>query len=89
MPSTEEEWLEVEKGFSSTFPHALGAIDGKHVVMVAPAHGGSTYFNYKKTLSIVLLAVVNSQYQFIFADIRGQGRISDGGILQNSVLWDQ
>lgn len=88
MPSTEEEWLEVENGFKSNFPHALGAIDGKHVTMVAPTHSGSTYFNYKKTFSIVLLALVNSKYEFMFADVGGQGRISDGGILQNSVLWD-
>lgn len=50
---------------------------------------GSEYYNYKKSFSIVLLALVDSNYNFIFADIGGQGRISDGGILRNSLLWQK
>ncbi|XP_022186175.1 uncharacterized protein LOC111045159 [Nilaparvata lugens] len=88
MPCNADEWLEIEKGFSNNFPHAIGSIDGEHVVIFNPPHSGSDYFNYKKTFSIVLLAVVNSKYQFIFAGIGSQGRISDGGVLRNSVLWD-
>lgn len=34
------------------------------------------------------MAVVDSKYKFIFADIGAQGRISDGGIFRNTVLWD-
>lgn len=88
MPCQAGEWLEIEKGFSNNFPHAVGSIDGKHVVILKPPHSGSDYFNYKKTFSIVILAVVNNKYQFIFADIGSQGRISDGGVLRNSMLWD-
>ncbi|CAH1994474.1 unnamed protein product [Acanthoscelides obtectus] len=87
MPSTTDEWIEIEKGFRDNFPHAIGAIDGKHVVIKCPDHTGSEYYNYKRTFSIVLLAVVDSKYRFIFCDIGSQGRISDGGILRNSVLW--
>lgn len=67
----------------------MGAIDGKHIVLICPTNSGSEYFNYKKTFSIVLMALVNSKYQFIFADIGGQGRISDGGIFRNTVLWEK
>lgn len=35
------------------------------------------------------MALVDSDYRFIFADIGGQGRISDGGIFQNSLLWQK
>ncbi|CAH1982820.1 unnamed protein product [Acanthoscelides obtectus] len=87
MPSTTDEWIEIEKGFRDNFPYAIGAIDGKHVVIKCPDHTGSEYYNYKRTFSIVLLAVVDSKYRFIFCDIGSQGRISDGGILRNSVLW--
>lgn len=80
--------LEIEKGFRSKFPRAIGAIDDKHIALICPPNSGSEYFNYKKYFSIVLMALVDSKYRFIFADIGGQGRISDGGIFRNTVLWD-
>lgn len=80
MPDNEQQWLEVENGFNDNFPHAVGAMDGKHIVVQFPVNSGSQYFNYKKTFSLVLLALVDSNYNI-------QGRISDGGVLKNSTLW--
>ena len=59
-------------------------MDGKHVVMQAPAKSGSMFFNYKKSFSIVLLAVCNSNYEYIMVDIGESGRQSDGGTFANS-----
>ena len=85
-PSSEEEWKGVSEGFHRqwNFPNCLGAIDGKHIVMQAPAGAGSTYFNYKGTHSIILLAICDAYYRFILIDIGDAGRHSDGGVLSNS-----
>lgn len=84
MPETTDGWISKSQGFS--FPHCLGTIDGKHITIQSPSHSGSEYFNYKGTFSIVLLAVVDSNYCFMFADVGSQGRISDGGVFNQSVL---
>nr|CAI5846090.1 unnamed protein product [Callosobruchus analis] len=87
MPSpTEEIWKTVEKNFCElwNFPNCIGAIDGKHVVIEAPANSGSLYFNYKKTFSVVLLALVDANYRFISVDVGAYGKNSDGEIFASS-----
>ena len=54
--------------------------------MQAPYNSGSEYFNYKKTHSIVLLAVCNARYEFLLVDIGDSGRQSDGSVYNNSHL---
>lgn len=87
MPVNEQEWLEKEAEFHDIFPHCLAAMDGKHVVTLSPINSGSEYFNYKHAYSIVLLALVDRNYRFMFADVGCQGRISDGGVFRNSSLF--
>lgn len=58
----------------------MGAIDGKHIVMVPPAHAGSHYYNYKNSHSVVLMAVAGPDYECLYADVGTNGRISDGGV---------
>jgi len=62
-------------------------MDGKHVVLQAPMNSGSEFFNYKSNFNMILFAVVDADYNFIFADVRCQGRISDGGVFKNCKLW--
>lgn len=62
------------------------AIDGKHIIIDCPAHSGSNYFNYKGTFSIVLLALVDHNYNFTCIDIGSYGSNSDAGIFAKSSL---
>ena len=45
-PDSEEEWLIIAAEFNDkwNFPHCLGAVDGKHVLIQAPARSGSNFF---------------------------------------------
>ncbi|KYN17753.1 hypothetical protein ALC57_09967, partial [Trachymyrmex cornetzi] len=57
-PGTEE-FLQYAQDFKETWnlPNCIGAVDGKHVTVQSPYNRGSNFFNYKKTFSVVLLAV--------------------------------
>lgn len=90
MPTTEEEWKVIEQGFRQrwNFPDCYGAVDGKHVNIHAPANCGSDFFNYKGNNSIVLLAVVDHDYCFRYINVGATGRQSDGGIFQQSALFE-
>uniref|UniRef100_A0A6P7GYA1 Nuclease HARBI1 n=1 Tax=Diabrotica virgifera virgifera TaxID=50390 RepID=A0A6P7GYA1_DIAVI len=89
VPSSKEEWQKISSEFKEKwhFPHAIGALDGKHVAIRAPANEGSYYYNYKGFHSLVLLALVDANYKFIYVDCGGNGRISDGGVYRNSSLY--
>ena len=81
-------WLRISRRFEErwNFPHCIGALDGKHVVIQSPPNSGSLFYNYKGTFSTVLLAMVDAEYRFICVDVGGYGGNSDGGIFANSNL---
>ena len=89
-PTTPDGWKEVALGFQNrwNFPHVIGAIDGKHVAIRKPMNSGSFYYNYKGFFSIVVLAVVDADYKFLYCDIGANGAGSDAGIFNDTELKD-
>ena len=72
------EWEEIKRDFNDkwNFPGCCGAIDGKHIAIRAPANCGSTFYNYKKSNSLVLMAVVGPNYKFIYIDVGSNRSLS-------------
>ncbi|XP_077306302.1 uncharacterized protein LOC143925721 [Lithobates pipiens] len=89
FPSNPPEWMEVANKFKElwNFPNCGGAIDGKHVRIVPPPNSGSYYFNYKGFYSIIMLAVVDAKYNFLYLDIGKNGRNSDGSVIQQTEFY--
>ncbi|XP_017468108.1 PREDICTED: uncharacterized protein LOC108360367 [Rhagoletis zephyria] len=82
------EWKNIVERFyiKTGMPHCLGAVDGKHINIVCPKRSGSLYYNYKKTFSIVLMAVCDDNYTFVFVDVGALGSQSDGGVFARSAF---
>ena len=87
-PTTEEEWKRVAEQFSDRwqFHHTLGALDGKHVAIRCPKNAGSLYYNYKGFHSIILHALVDADYKFLWADVGANGSASDAQIFSDCEL---
>ena len=76
--------MEISKLFHDRWnlPHVLGSLDGKHVRITKPNKSGSLYWNYKNFYSIILFALVDADYQFLYVDVGAEGKASD------STLWN-
>ena len=85
-PTTPEGWRAISDNFLQkwNFPHTCGALDGKHIACKCPPKSGSQYFNYKGFYSVVLMALVDADYKFVWADIGATGSASDAQIYNSS-----
>ena len=70
-PTAPDQWLEVAGLFGTRWQvhHVLGALDGKPVRIRQPKGGRPLYFNYKHFHSIILLAISDADYWFIWMDV--------------------
>ena len=87
-PTSEEAWERISESFWGRwqFPNCLGAGDGKHIRLKCPSNSGSQYYNYKGFYSLVLMAFVGPNYEFLFVDVGCQGSVSDGGVFRKTSL---
>ena len=87
-PTDPEDWKKIEERFGNRWniPHAVGALDGKHIAIKKPKRSGSEYFKYKGCFSLVLLALVNADYKFLWVNAGASGSSSDAQIFNCSKL---
>ncbi|XP_077146295.1 uncharacterized protein LOC143807995 isoform X1 [Ranitomeya variabilis] len=86
FPKTADDWKKIASDFEQLwqFPNCGGALDGKHVRITQPANSGSFFYNYKGYFSLILMALVNANYEFVDVDVGMNGRVSDGGVLEHT-----
>ncbi|XP_066978943.1 uncharacterized protein [Macrobrachium rosenbergii] len=85
LPSTPEEWNEIALHYFQqwNFPNCIGALDGKRVLNAKPPHSGAGFHDYKGHFSMIMMALVDASYKFLYVNIGANGRASDGGV------WDR
>lgn len=90
VPTSPDEWRSAAELFRTRwqFPHAVGALDGKHVAIRKPKKCESMYFNYKGYHSIVLMALVDADYKFQWVNVGTPGSCSDAQIWNDCDLRD-
>ena len=71
FPTSEEEWLKISDDIYKhwQFPNSIGCMDGKHIAIFNSPESGSLFYNYKKIFSVVLLALVKHNYQFLYVNV--------------------
>ncbi|XP_050066046.1 uncharacterized protein LOC126555597 [Aphis gossypii] len=81
---TIDEWMEISRIFylKTNFPNCLEAINEKHIRCKNSNNSGSLFFNYEKFFSIVLMAVVDANLNFISIDVGSYGREGDSNIFK-------
>lgn len=87
-PTSEAGWTAIAKDFYEKwqYPNCLGNLDGKHIYIQPPGHSGSTFRNYKGRFCVVLMAVVDANYRFVYVNVGSQGKLSDGSLFAHSDL---
>lgn len=85
---TAGKWKEIADGFArnAQFPHCIGAIDGKHVRVQKFPGSGSRNLYYKHYFSIVLMAIADSDYRFVYVDIGAFGKDCDASVFKETVF---
>ncbi|XP_068099259.1 uncharacterized protein [Hyperolius riggenbachi] len=64
-------WEEIKEVFWNRckFPNCCGAIDGKRIRVLTPPEGRTKLFSYKRKFSVVLTALADADYNFLYIDV--------------------
>ena len=88
-PTSTDEWRRIAQGFNDRwqFPNCFGVLDGKHCRIMKPRNSGTMFYNYKKYFSLVLLAICDSNYRFLWISIGAEGRAGDSNVWKQSPFF--
>jgi len=91
FPKNEEDFTNVMAKFGEEwqFPYAYAAVDGSHLPIKCPKGGAQSkkqYFNFKGFYSVVLMALVDAEYRFIWASVGAPGNTHDSTLFQSTEL---
>lgn len=80
------DWERISEEFWTkwSFPNCIGALEGKQLVIDSSVKNGTLF--YRKTYSLILLALVDANNHFITVDIGLFGQNNDIGIFTDSNL---
>lgn len=86
MPQTESEWIQVAAEFEDkwNFNHCIGTCDGKHIGIEKPPRSGSLFYNYKGFFSVILFAIVNANYEFMYVQTGTNGSVNDAAVFEST-----
>ncbi|XP_045120471.1 uncharacterized protein LOC123509914 [Portunus trituberculatus] len=90
LPRNQSEWQHVASQYYArwNFPMCIGALDGKRVLISKPPCSGSEYYDYKGHFSLIMMALVDADYKFMYVDVGASGRASDAGVWERCGLRD-
>ena len=92
MPHTEQEFRKklIDMEAMWQFPCCWAAIDGCHIPIKCPPGGPESckeFHNFKNFYSIVLMAMIDSHYRFVWGSCGYPGNSHDSIIFQSTNLW--
>ena len=92
FPKSKEDFLVKMQEMESEwqFEYAFSAIDGSHLPIKCPpglAQAMKQYHNFKNFYSVILLALVDAKYRFIWASLGAPGNTHDSTLFQSTTLW--
>ena len=79
-PTTPDEWRAIEDKFMKSLASYLWCTWWQARLHQVFTNSGTLYYNYKGFYPAVILALINADYKFIWADIGGMGSASGAQI---------
>ncbi|KAJ8868503.1 hypothetical protein PR048_030031 [Dryococelus australis] len=80
---TTSKWMDIAHQFKVmvNFLNCIGAVNGKHITIIKPQDSGSIFYNYKCYYSLVVMVVVDTNYDYIYVDVCAYGNDYDSNKL--------